>query len=111
MKINKVRITLAALAAEIHAQGQYLKRSFAREELTESGKNDPDEFSGSDVRLQVQGGSWQLHFGDSQYDQDHRGSWGCSSVPWGCTWQQARETARELLDDCANNSEDESAEG
>lgn len=35
-----------------------------------------------DVRLQVwDDGQWRVHYGDSSYDQDHRGFWGSSSVP------------------------------
>jgi hypothetical protein len=37
-----------------------------------------------DVRLQVwENGSWTLHTGDSQYDQDGRGFWGCGSYAAG----------------------------
>jgi hypothetical protein len=95
MKITKnVSIKIATLAAEIHDCGQYLKRNFSREDLTEKG----EEFSGTDCRLQVQGGSWTLHTGSADYDQDHRGSWGCSSIPFACTWKEAREIARDLID-------------
>ena len=35
-----------------------------------------------DVRIQVYDDSeWALRWGDSSYDQDHRGYWGASSVP------------------------------
>lgn len=43
-----------------------------------------------DVRLQVRigvyddgeyGCCWDVHFGSAQYDTDHRGFWGASSVP------------------------------
>ena len=34
-----------------------------------------------DIRLQFwPDGDWAVHSGDSSYDQDHRGFWGCSSV-------------------------------
>jgi hypothetical protein len=112
-KILGVRVTIAALAAAIHAEGAYLKRSFARVDLMEDA-SDPDAFSGTDCRLQVHGGNWQLHTGDSSYDQDHRGAWGCASIPWGCTWKEAREIARELIDDCGDSAaqmgEEEGAE-
>lgn len=35
-----------------------------------------------DVRLQVyEDGSWAVRYGLSDYDQDHRGYWGASTVP------------------------------
>lgn len=101
MKINGVKISVQTLAAQIHDEGAYLKRSFEKKELQDD-PSDPDSFAGTDARLQVHAGSWLLRTGDSSFDQDHRGSWGCSSIPWGCTWKEAREIARELLNDCAN---------
>lgn len=102
MTINGVRITIAALAAEIHDCGAYLRRNFAKGELSDG----EGEFDGTDARLQVQGGSYSLHTGSADYDQDHRGAWGCASIPRGCTWHEARDIARELLDDCANSAAD-----
>lgn len=88
-----VNISLAEVAAELHAQGQYLKTHFSDEDLQMD-----DDFSGTDVRLQVrEDGAWQLHFGSADYDQDHRGFWACGSVRRGCTWTEAREQARELI--------------
>ncbi len=86
-------ISIGQLAEEIHAHGRYLKDNVSKEDLQEPG----EEFSGGDVRLQIQNGSWQLHFGDAQYDQDHSGAWASASVPWGCTLAESREIARELL--------------
>lgn len=101
-KILGVKVTISALAAEIHSCGQYLKRNFSRAELQEMpGK---DEFSGTDARLRVHAGSWQLLTGSSDYDQDHRGAWGSASIPYACTWKEAREIARELIDDCAESA-------
>jgi len=88
-----VNISLAEVAAELHAQGQYLKANFSNEDLQMD-----DDFSGTDVRLQVtDDGAWQLHFRSADYDQDHRGFWACGSVRRGCTWVEAREQARELI--------------
>ncbi len=105
MKINaNVSIKVSTLAAEIHDCGAYLRRNFSRDDLTENGS----DFAGTDCRLQVQDDCWQFHSGSSDYDQDHRGAWGCSSVPFACTWREAREIARDLLDqvldDIAMNS-------
>lgn len=41
------------------------------------------DFVGMDVRLQVrENGRWQINCGLSDYDQDHRGFWGASSIPF-----------------------------
>lgn len=55
----------------------------------------------ADIRLQVtDGGCWAVHFGDSSYDQDHRGYWGASSID---RRTNCRELARELIDQCADH--------
>lgn len=52
-----------------------------------------------DVRLQVwEDGEWRVRFGDAQYDQDHRGFWGASSVPGGRKRFNSVDVARDLLD-------------
>lgn len=54
-----------------------------------------------DVRLQVYppdlGGRWAVRWGLSDYDQDHRGYWGCSSVELSDDPASLEETARDLL--------------
>jgi len=58
-----------------------------------------------DVRLQVYpDGSWWVRYGDSSYDQDHRGYWGASCVP-GCGGRknqpkrfQSIEVAKDLIE-------------
>lgn len=95
-EINKVKIDVSKLVEQIHEHGQYLKQNSKREDLREI--EGEDEFSGTDARLQVRKYSWQLHTGDAQYDTNHRGYWGNASIPWGCTWIQAREVAKELLE-------------
>jgi len=53
-----------------------------------------------DVRLRVFNGGWEVLHGDSQYDTDHRGLWGYSSISES---SEALEVARELLDDLFSN--------
>lgn len=49
------------------------------------------------VRLQVYGnGQWIVRFGLPDYDQDHRGFWGCSEIP-GSRRFNSREVARDLI--------------
>jgi len=49
------------------------------------------------VRLRYRKGIFALHTGDSQYDQDHRGSWGSSFVVADETEESAREIAEDLI--------------
>ena len=52
-----------------------------------------------DVRLQVyEDGAWALRTGLSDYDQDHRGFWGASSITGGCLIKHLRDTAADLLE-------------
>ena len=50
----------------------------------------------TDVRLQVHDG-WTIHHGSSDYDQDHRGMWGASSVSARDSLAILRETACGLV--------------
>lgn len=53
---------------------------------------------GCDVRLQVYpDGTWNVHWGPSDYDQDHRGFWGASGIPGGKRRFRSREIARDLI--------------
>jgi hypothetical protein len=87
---------LAEIAAELRDANKIKLRA-----------EDADE--GIDVRLQVGPGSggwangksymsWQLHVGPSDYDQDHRGYWGASSVPGNNRRFNATAVARDLLE-------------
>lgn len=58
-----------------------------------------------DVRLQVYpDGSWVVRCGLSDYDQDHRGYWGASSVPGVVAGKvkrfDSKAIARDLLEQC-----------
>jgi hypothetical protein len=57
-------------------------RNVARELVAVNREVDCADDEGCDVRLQVyDNGRWAIRFGDSQYDLDHHGYWGASSVP------------------------------
>jgi hypothetical protein len=43
-------------------------------------------------------GGWAVHWGPSDYDQDHRGYWGASSVPGNGRKFNARQTAKDLIE-------------
>jgi hypothetical protein len=54
---------------------------------------------GIDVRLQVYpDGDWAVRWGSSDYDQDHRGYWGASSVPGDNRRFDSKDLARDLID-------------
>jgi len=54
---------------------------------------------GIDVRLQVYpDGDWAVRWGLSDYDQDHRGYWGSSSVPGDNRRFDSKDLARDLID-------------
>jgi hypothetical protein len=60
-----------------------------------------------DVRLQVYpDGDWAVRFGPSDYDQDHRGYWGASSVPGHGRRFGAESVARDLIDQARDMAAD-----
>jgi hypothetical protein len=50
-----------------------------------------------DVRLRVHNGSWQVLWGDSSYDTDHRGYWGASSISDSDADRDLYSTAKDLI--------------
>jgi len=86
---------IAKVRAALTAEHLYIRRTFHPAELIEHGQDLGD--AGVDVRLQVwPDGSWNLHTGDSSYDQDHRGYWGAAFLPFGnCN---LTEIARDLIE-------------
>lgn len=51
-----------------------------------------------DVRLQVyEDGQWAIRWGLSDYDQDHRGYWGSSSIEPTSTFGDLLEVAKDLI--------------
>lgn len=66
-----------------------------------------------DVRLQVyEDGEWIVRYGLSDYDQDHRGYWGASSVPGVIAGKVTRfksyDIARDLLEQARDQKAQES---
>jgi hypothetical protein len=68
-------------------------------------RDDADE--GIDVRLQVHpDGDWGVKSGSSDYDQDHRGYWGASSVPGDNRRFDSKAVARDLIDQAKDHAAD-----
>lgn len=60
-----------------------------------------------DVRLQVlDDGTWNLHYGDAQYDIDHHGYWGASAITVG----MRRKELADIADDLISQAEDHHAQ-
>jgi ribosomal protein S17E len=68
---NEIKSYLTELVSE-------LKKDMEKspEDYTEVGSDDPS----IDIRLQWHDDKWQVHVGSSDYDQNHKGFWGSSSV-------------------------------
>lgn len=65
-----------------------------------------------DVRLQVwPDGEWAVRWGDPQYDNDHRGYWGCSSIPGVVAGKERRFNSAEVARDLIEQAKDHKAEG
>lgn len=59
-----------------------------------------------DIRLQVmEDGSWSLPYGSSDFDQDHRGAWGSSSVGKCVSMETAMAIAKELIEQAAESAD------
>lgn len=57
-----------------------------------------------DIRLQVYpSGEWSIHTGSSDYDQDHRGYWGCATVSPTDTYSEIRNIARTLISEAKDS--------
>ena len=57
-----------------------------------------------DVRLQVlDDGTWHLHYGDAQYDTDHHGDWGASTITVGMRRKELADIASDLIDQAADH--------
>lgn len=98
-KIDGCRVTISEVARDLRE----ISIDFAPcidEDNDQEGANEEENYL--DVRLQVHAGSWALHTGDSQYDQDHRGYWGSASIDGVLTRKAAREMARDLIDQAAD---------
>lgn len=73
--------------------------TWALKQAREEARKYVDPGEDMDVRLQVyDGGAWALRTGLSDYDQDHRGFWGASSITGGCLIKHLRDTAADLLE-------------
>lgn len=65
-----------------------------------------DEMILVDIRLQLVDGTYHIHIGDSQFDQDHRGSWGYGTVVTKPHFVDEDETMWFSKDDVKENNDE-----
>lgn len=64
-----------------------------------------------DVRLQLYAdGTWCVRFGLSDYDQDHRGYWGASTIPGAGEAFNADDVAKDLWEQALDAQADDAWE-
>jgi hypothetical protein len=109
--------TVAEVAADLH----HIREMYCEvpgDVPGDNGCRDTQDDDGVwvDVRLQVlPGGSWQVHSGDSSYDQDHRGFWGAGSVSLDTDCEdlaaglidEAKDQAAQAGEDVEDDEDDE----
>ena len=76
----------------------------AQEIEDDDNDNDNEDEQGMDVRLRYHYGNIFLYSGSSDYDQDHRGHWGSSSVQSDTTKDDCFSIAEDLLDQVLDNA-------
>jgi hypothetical protein len=91
----KIRFpSISSLRSCLADEQKSLRRSVSRDELQEI--SEPDSVPSIDLRLRVTGSGWQILTGSSDYDQDHRGFWGSSYLPYDRA--NLTEIARDLIE-------------
>lgn len=90
--------SIAAVRTVLASEQRTLRRLMSRDELMD----DEDSTPGTDCRLRVMdNGNWQILTGSSDYDQDHRGFWGASFLPYDRA--NLTHLARELIDEAKDS--------
>ena len=88
--------SVVAVCSALVSEYKYLRRNFSRNDLLDP-YDKGNEFAGTDIRLQVyENGNWAIRSGSSDYDQDHRGFWGASSLSFDR--QNLTDLARDLIE-------------
>jgi len=87
-------IDVDELTAGIHDYSGRLSE-YDPQDLMEPGQEEPY----GDFRLQVYpDGSWEIHTGASDFDQDHRGCWAAALIPVGMSVEEAHTQAQDLIE-------------
>ena len=104
---NIIEVSLESVANDIHALSHY---PFEWEECTDGSVEDYDsveewlESASMDIRLRVtEGSGYEVLFGSSDFDTNHRGAWGSSSVGKCQSMETCAAIARDLIEQAADN--------
>ena len=93
MKIDQTKITIKDLTNDVMYHAKYYNENY-----------DPNYYdSFCDIRLQIVDGCYYVLWGDSSFDQDHRGFWGLASLWLNMTKKECYSVAKELIDDAEDH--------
>jgi hypothetical protein len=99
---NLIEIDCEYVANMIHTISHLLTIDW--DEWIENGETDDDPQI--DIRLQVtEDNGYYVHYGLSDFDQDHHGAWGSSSVGKCVSMEKAMEIAKELIEEAAESAD------
>lgn len=102
LKENVIDIDCEDVAEEIHTISHLSTIDW--DEWIENGETDDDPQI--DVRLQVtEDNGYHVHYGLSDFDQDHRGAWGSSSVGKRVSLEDCKAIAKDLIGQAAESAD------
>ena len=91
--------SIASVRSALAAEKRDLRKFCSRDDLL--GEDGDSAYTG--VRLQVyEDGSWAIRTGSPDYDQDHHGYWGASSLSYDR--ENLRDLARNLLEQAKDHA-------
>ena len=91
--------SIASIRSALADEKRSLRKYCSLDDLL--GENGESDYT--DVRLQVyEDGSWAIHTGGSDYDQDRFGYWGASSLSYDR--ENLRDLARDLLEQAKDHA-------
>lgn len=101
-KENVIEIDCEDVANEIHTISHLSTIDW--DEWIENGETDDDPQI--DIRLQVtEDNGYHVHYGLSDFDQDHYGAWGSSSVGKCVSMEDAMRIAKDLIEQAAESAD------
>ena len=89
--------------SDLISEWENMKATYSRDELI------LEDSWVMDVRLQLLDGSCHLHFGDAQYDTDHRGYWGQGLLDYDWDEEEVKSHISQLVDDLIAQVEESKA--
>ena len=84
---------------------QMLQQLYFATDWLEQTYYECEETPSLDIRLRYFEGSVSLLYGDSQFDQDHRGYWGNGTMLLGMTRDDLKQLADELIESLLDSTQ------